>query len=56
MKSINCKMRINFAMQECKNIKGTTNRSKKILDAKCEKPNLKETTTRLKYLNSDKLF
>ena len=52
MKSINCKMRTNFTIQESKNIKSTTNRIKKILDAKYEKANLKEITNKLKYLNS----
>ena len=46
MISINCKMRTNFAIQESKNMKGATNRIKKILDAKYEKANLKEITTR----------
>ena len=44
MKSINCKMRTNFAIQESKNIKSTTNRIKKTLDVKYEKANLKEIT------------
>ena len=34
MKSINCKMRTNFAIQESKNTKSTNNRIKKKLDAK----------------------
>ena len=54
MKSINCKMRTNFAIQESKNIKSPTNRIKQILDAKYEKEHLKEITTKLNYLNSDK--
>ena len=33
MKSINRKMKTNFAIQEIKNIKSATNRIKKILDA-----------------------
>ena len=53
MKSINCKMKTNFAIQESKNIKSATNRIKKILDAKYEKANLKDITVKLKYLNSD---
>ena len=53
MKSINCKMRTNFVIQESKNIKSATNRIKKILDANYEKANLKEITTKLKYLKSD---
>ena len=53
MKSSNCKMKTNFAIQESKNIKSATNRIKKILDAKYEKANLKDITTKLKYLNSD---
>ena len=52
MKSINYKMRTNFAIQESKNIKSAINRIKKILDAKYEKENLKEIITKLKYLNS----
>ena len=36
MKSINCEMLTNFAMQVTKNIKNATNRIKKILDAKYE--------------------
>ena len=47
-------MRTKFAIQESKYIKSATNRTKKILDAKNEKPNLKEITTKLKYFNSDK--
>ena len=53
MKLSNCKMRTNFVIQDSKNIKSATNRIKKILDANCEKANLKEITTKLKYLNSD---
>ena len=53
MKSIYCKMRTNFAIQESINIKSATNRIKKILDSKYEKANLKEITNKLKYLNSD---
>ena len=56
MKSSNCKMRTNFVIQDSKNIKSATNRSKKILDANYEKANLKEITTKLKYLNSDEQF
>ena len=36
MKSINCKMRTNFVIQESKNVKSTTKRIKKIYDAKYE--------------------
>ena len=39
MKSINSKMKTNFAIQESKNIKSATNRIKKILDAKYENVN-----------------
>ena len=56
LKLIHCKMRTNFAIQESKNIKSATNKIKKILDVKYEKANLKEITTKLKYLNSDKRF
>ena len=41
IKSINCKMKTNFAIQENKNIRNVTNRIKKILDTKYEKANLK---------------
>ena len=34
-------MKTNFVIKESKNIKSATNRSKKILDAKYEKANLK---------------
>ena len=54
MKFINCKMRTNFVIQASKNIKIATNQIKKILDAKHEKANLKEITTKVKYLNPDK--
>ena len=47
MKSIKCKMRTNFAIQESKNIKSATNGIKKILDAKYKQANFKET---LKYV------
>ena len=56
IKLINCKMRTNFAIQESKNIESVTNSIKKISDAKYEKTNLKEITTKLKYLNSDEQF
>ena len=56
MKSSNCKMKTNFAIQESKNIKSATNRIKKILDTNYEKANLKDITTKLKYLNSDEQF
>ena len=49
MKSINCKMWTNFAIQESKNIKRAIERIEKILDAKYEKVNLKEITNKLKY-------
>ena len=42
MKSINCKMRTNFAIQESTNIKSVTNRIKKILDAKYKKQTQKK--------------
>ena len=47
-------MRNDSAIQESKNVKSPTNRIKKILDAKHKKANLKEVTTKSKYLNSDK--
>ena len=40
-------MRNNFAIQESKNIKSTTNRIKKDLDIKYEKANLKDITTKV---------
>ena len=46
-------MRTNFAIQQRKNVKSATNRIKKILYAKYEKANLKDITTKLKYLNSN---
>ena len=49
-------MRNNFAIQESKNIKSTTNQIKQILDAKYDKANFKEITTKLKCLDSDKQF
>ena len=54
MKSTNCKMKTNFAIQESQNI--ATDRIKKILETKHEKANLKEITTEIKFLNSDKQF
>ena len=56
MKSINCKMKTNFTIQETKNIKSATNRIKIILDSKYEKANLKEIANKLKYLNLDEQF
>ena len=41
MKSINCKMRTNFAIQESNIIRRATNRIEKILDAKYEKGKFK---------------
>ena len=49
-------MGTNFAIQEGQNIKNATKRMKKFLGAKYEKASLKEMTTKLKYLNSDKQF
>ena len=40
-------MRINFAIQESKNIKSATYRIKKILDAEYKQANLIEITTKL---------
>ena len=53
MKSIICKMRTNFTIQESKNIKCAPSRIKKMSDTKYEKANLNETSTKIKYLNSD---
>ena len=50
MKLINCDIKTNFAIQESKIIESVTNRIKKIWDAKYEKANIKEITTKLKYL------
>ena len=47
-KSINCKMKNNFAIQDGKNINSATTRIKKIRDAKYEKAGLKNITTKLK--------
>ena len=52
MKSINCKLRTHFAIQCSKNVKSAPNRSKKILDTKYKKKNLKEIKTKFIYLNS----
>ena len=49
-------MRTNFTIQESKNIKSVTKRINKILDAKYEKVNLKDITTKSKYLNADEQF
>ena len=49
-------MRTNFTIQESKNMKSPTNRIKNILDANYEMENLKDITTKLKSLNSDKQF
>ena len=43
-------------MQESKNIKSATNRIEKILDAKYDKANLKDVTTKLRYLSNDEQF
>ena len=45
-------MRTIFAIQESKNIRNTTNRIKKTLND-YEKANLKDKSTKFKYLNSD---
>ena len=39
MKSINCKMRTNFAIQDSQNIESAANSMKKIIDAKYKKAN-----------------
>ena len=49
-------MRTNFAIQESKNIKSATHRIKKMLDTNYEKANLKDITTKVKYLSSDEQF
>ena len=49
-------MRTKFAIQESKNIKSATKRIKKNLDAKYEKANFKDITTKLKYLNLYRQF
>ena len=48
------RMRTNFSIQYSKDIRSTTKRINKILDAKYEKANLKEITNIFKYLNSNK--
>ena len=52
----NEELRLRVAPEESKNIKSATNRINQILYAKYEKANLKDITTKLKYLNSDKQF
>ena len=47
MKSINSKVRTNFAIQKSKNIRCATNRIKKNLDAKYVKAYLKVITYKL---------
>ena len=49
-------MRTNFKIQESKNINSASKRIKKILDAKYEKANSKDITTKLKNLSSDEQF
>ena len=48
MKSIDFKMRTNFAIQQSKYIKSATNWINNSLDAKYEKANLEDVTTKLK--------
>ena len=40
MKTINCKLKQHFAIQDSKNVKNKTNRIKKIFDAKYEEENM----------------
>ena len=53
MKPINCKIKKHFVIQDSKNVRNSTNRIKKILDASYEKANLKSITSKLKYLSSE---
>ena len=53
MKPIDCKMRTHFTIQDSKNVRNTTKRIKKILDANYKKANLKKIDSNLKYLNND---
>ena len=53
MKPINCKLNKHVAIQDSKNIRNSTNRIKKILDASYENANLKNITSKLKYLSSE---
>ena len=46
MKPINCKIKKHFAIQDSKNVRNSTNRIKKILDARYEKANLKSITSK----------
>ena len=46
-------MRTNLQFNKVEKVKSSTNRIKKFFDAKYEKANLKEITTKLKYLNPD---
>ena len=53
MKPLNCKVKKHFQIQDSKNVRNSTNRIKKILDASYEKANLKSITSKLKYLSSE---
>ena len=53
MKLLNCKVKKHFQIQDSKNVRNSTNRIKKILDASYEKANLKSITSKLKYLSEE---
>ena len=53
MKSINCKLKNHFTIQNSKNVTNSTNRIKKISDTNYKKANLQKITSKLKYLSSD---
>ena len=45
---ITCKLKKHFTIQDSKNVRNSTNRIKKILDARYEKAYLKKITNKLK--------
>ena len=49
MKSINCKKRTKFVIQDSNHVQNATDRIKMIFDAKYKKANLKKITNVLKY-------
>ena len=54
MKTIDCKIKIHFTIQESKNVRNATKWIKKIFNANYEKANSKQIVNNLKYLNNDK--
>ena len=53
MKPINCKLKKHFTIHNSKNVRNSTNRTKKISDASDEKANLKNISTKLNYPSSE---